>query len=407
MRLGSRTIALCVLACVCASPARAQDTPLTLQQVLIRARERAPQIVSARLAVDEARGRLVGARLRVPSNPEIAAALGNRSGADMRSTDVDLGIGQAFEPASRRAARIDGANAEIAVSTADVDALTQTIVHDAAAAYYRALHAAERASLLDDAIGLASTVYASADRRFRAGDIAVLDVNIARASLARLRAEHEEADAARTRALGDLRQLLGIEGDIAVTGSLETRGDVADINDALHAAAARPELRALEAAVAAAEATVRLGASFVKPDYGVTFRYSREAGDRILFGGMTVTLPVFARGQEQRAAGSARAARLRADLDAARTRVRIEVRTALEILRRRQAALRVLEAEVLPGLEENVQLTARSFDAGQIGLPELLLIRREILDTRAQYLDALLEAALARIDFESSAGLLR
>jgi cobalt-zinc-cadmium efflux system outer membrane protein len=145
----------------------------------------------------------------------------------------------------------------------------------------------------------------------------------------------------------------------------------------------------------------------VKPDYGVTFKYSREEGDRILFGGMTITLPVFARGQEQRAAGSARAARLRADLDAARTRVRIDVRTTFEVLQRRQAALRVLETDVLPGLEENVQLTTRSFDAGQIGLPELLLIRREILDTRAQYLDARLEAALARIDFESSAGLLR
>jgi cobalt-zinc-cadmium efflux system outer membrane protein len=407
MRLGSRTIALCALVCVCASQARAQDTPLTLQDVLNRARERAPQIVSARLAVDEARGRLAGARLRAPSNPEIAGGLGNRTGAGTRSTDFDLGIVQALEPSSRRAARIDGANAEIAASVADVDALTRTILHDAAAAYYRALHAAARASLLDDAIDVASAVYASADRRFRAGDIAVLDVNIARASLARLRAEREDAGASRTRALGDLRQILGLERDIAVAGSLETSGDDANVDDALQAAAARPELRALEAAIAAAEATVRLGASFVKPDYGVTFKYSREEGDRILFGGMTITLPVFARGQEQRAAGSARAARLRADLDAARTCVRIDVRTTFEVLQRRQAALRVLETDVLPGLEENVQLTTRSFDAGQIGLPELLLIRREILDTRAQYLDARLEAALARIDFESSAGLLR
>ena len=38
---------------------------------------------------------------------------------------------------------------------------------------------------------LAAGVYAIADRRFKAGDIAVLDVNIARASLARVRAERE------------------------------------------------------------------------------------------------------------------------------------------------------------------------------------------------------------------------
>jgi hypothetical protein len=44
---------------------------------------------------------------------------------------------------------------------------------------------------------------------------------------------------------------------------------------------------------------------------------------------------------------------------------------------------------------------------GQLGLPELLLIRREILDTRSLYLDALLEAALARVELDASAAVLR
>jgi len=44
---------------------------------------------------------------------------------------------------------------------------------------------------------------------------------------------------------------------------------------------------------------------------------------------------------------------------------------------------------------------------GQLGLPDLLLIRREILVTRFQYLDTLLEAALARVDLDASAALLR
>ena len=124
-------------------------------------------------------------------------------------------------------------------------------------------------------------------------------------------------------------------------------------------------------------------------------------------GGMTVTLPMFSKGQEQRAVGSARAARLRAELDAARMRVQIEVRAAFDAYNRRLAAVRVLEAEAIPGLDENEQLTTRSFEVGQLGLPDLLLIRREISDTRAQYLDALLEAALARIDLDASAGILR
>jgi outer membrane protein TolC len=67
----------------------------------------------------------------------------------------------------------------------------------------------------------------------------------------------------------------------------------------------------------------------------------------------------------------------------------------------------VLETDALPGLDANDALTTRSYDVGQLGLPDLLLLRREILDTRFQYVDAALEAALARIDLDASAGVLR
>ena len=144
-----------------------------------------------------------------------------------------------------------------------------------------------------------------------------------------------------------------------------------------------------------------------KPDYGLGVRYAREEGDHIVLGGVTLTLPVFSKGQELRAVGSARAARLRAELEAARVRVRLEVRAAFDAYNQRLAAVRVLEADAIPGLDENDTLTTRSFDVGQIGLPALLVIRREILETRFQYLDALLEAALARIDLDASAAILR
>ena len=103
-----------------------------------------------------------------------------------------------------------------------------------------------------------------------------------------------------------------------------------DLNTVLDAASQRPELRALEAGVQEAEADVRLGGTYSKPDYGFGVRYSREEGDQIVLGGVTVTLPVFSRGQELRAVGAARAARLRAELDASRARVRLEVRSAFE-----------------------------------------------------------------------------
>lgn len=406
MRIGPGAVAVCAAVCLQSGIASAQNRTMTLAEVLARARERAPQIVNARLALEETRGRLLGASLRFQANPEIDAGVGNRTGSDTRFTDFDIGLSQNFEPGSRRAARIAGANAAIAQSTAAVDETTRSVLRLAAAAYYQAVHATARIRLLNGTHELATGVYNVADRRFRAGDIALLDVNIARASLARVRAEREAAEAERALALGQLKQLLRLEEDIAVAGDLARPGDV-ELTLVLQAAAQRPELRAVEAAVEEAEAEMRLGTTFSRPDYGFVVRYSREEGDQIVLGGLTVTLPIFARGQQLRAVGAARAARLRAELESARARVQLEVRAAFEAYNRRLTAVRVLEADAIPGLDENEQMTTRSFEVGQLGLPELLLMRREILDTRSQYLDALLEAALARIDLDASAAVLR
>jgi cobalt-zinc-cadmium efflux system outer membrane protein len=405
MRIGSSAVAVCAAVCLQAGMAGAQSRSLTLADVLARAREQAPQIASARLALEETRGRLLGASLRFQANPEIDVGLGNRQGTGSRFTDFQIGLGQSLEPGSRRSARIAGATAAIAQSSADVDEITRVVLRSAAAAYYRAVHANQRIRVLNATQELAVRVHSVADRRFRAGDIAVLDVNIARASLARVRAEREAAEAVKALALGEL-QLLLLDEDIAVEGDLVRPPDT-NLNTVLQAALQRPELRALEAGVQEAEANVRLGGTYAKPDYGFGVRYSREEGDQIVLGGLTVTLPVFSKGQELRAVGAARATRLRAELEASRARVRLEVRSAFDAYGRRLAAVRVLETEAIPGLDENETLTTRSFEVGQLGLPELLLIRREILDTRSQYLDALLEAALARVDLDASAALLR
>ncbi|HVQ14142.1 MAG TPA: TolC family protein, partial [Vicinamibacterales bacterium] len=293
-----------------------------------------------------------------------------------------------------------------AQSTATIDEVTRTVLRQAATAYYRAVHASDRIRLLNTADELASNVYAAADRRYKAGDIAILDVNVARASLARVRAAREGAEAAKALAVGDLRQLLRLDGDATVDGSLSAPM-AADLGVALQAASNRPELRALTAAIQEADAELRLGSSFAKPQYGLGVSYSREEGDQIVLGGMTIALPLFSKGQEQRAAGSARASRLRSEFEAARARIDAEVHATFDAYNRRLSALRILEADAMAGLDENEQLTTRSFEAGQLGLPDVLLIRRETLDTRFQYLDALLEAALARIDLDASAAMLR
>ena len=404
MRVAWITLALIAASLSNATVAVAQ-VPLTLPEALARARERAPQIVSARLAIEESRARLAGAE-HLQSNPDFDAGIGNRQGSGTRSTDLDIGIGQSFEPGSRRASRRDMAAAGIEQSTANVDEVTRTVLLDTATLFLRGLQLSERVRLLDRSLELANNVLQIADRRFQAGDVAVLDVNIARSAAARIRAERQGVMAERAIVIGELRELLQLEDEIELRGDLPAAAQVdrATITDA---ASRRPELRALEAAIREAEAEQQFGRSFTRADYGFAARYQREEGDNIILGGLTLTLPMFSKGQEPIAAGLARASRLRAELNAARIRIGIEVQAALQAYDIRAEAVRILERDALPGLDESVTLATRSFEVGQIGLAELLLIRREIIDTRTQYVEALLEAALARVELDARAGVLR
>jgi cobalt-zinc-cadmium efflux system outer membrane protein len=83
------------------------------------------------------------------------------------------------------------------------------------------------------------------------------------------------------------------------------------------------------------------------------------------------------------------------------------VRAAFDVYNLQAAAVEELERDALPSLEENETLARRSFEEGEIGLAELLLIRREGFDLRAIYTERLLEAAIAGIELESRAGVLQ
>jgi outer membrane protein TolC len=52
----------------------------------------------------------------------------------------------------------------------------------------------------------------------------------------------------------------------------------------------------------------------------------------------------------------------------------------------------------------NDALARRSFEVGQISLPELLLVRSELVDARLEYLNRLLEVAEAAIEQDAAAG---
>ena len=156
-----------------------------------------------------------------------------------------------------------------------------------------------------------------------------------------------------------------------------------------------------------ADADLRLGGALAWPSLGLGVRYAREEEANVVLGTLTLSLPVFERGQGLRAEAGARSRRLSLELEAGRRVARVEVRTAFDVYRRRVEAVEELERDALPLLDGNEALARRSYESGQLGLPDLLVVRREVVGTRLEYLDRLLDAATAGVELEANAGILR
>ena len=296
----------------------AQETTLTLPQALEMARKRAPIVLSTRARIEEARGRLKGASVVFQQNPFIDVEAGPRISSPYRFTDVDVALSQEVELGGRRKSRMAGAQASVDREIADSGEATWRLLREVAVSFSRALGARERVRLLTGTEKLAQEFLQIADRRYRAGDIAVLEVNLARTSLARTRAE--------------LRVLLGMKPgeSMTVTGELADRAAYEERALMASALDARPDFKALQAELREAESDIQLGNGFKWPDLGFTARYKKDAGDNVYQGGVKITLPVFSRGQELRATGSARASRVRLEMEALQNAVQHEVSSAFE-----------------------------------------------------------------------------
>lgn len=385
----------------------AQPSALTLEEALALARQRAPALLEAASRVAEAQGPLAGASPLLRENPTLEAEAGPRAlSHGERGVDIAVGLVQPIELGGKRAARLDSARAGVARELAQQRDTERRVLGEVAATFLRALHAQERLRLAHASEEAAQETARSVQRRFEAGDVPVVDLNVARVALARARAEVAGTEGELGALLGELRALLGLPASHALGVRGELRALASQPVPPSPGSPERPDIAALEAEVAQAEAELRLGKRSAWPDLHAGMRYQREAGESAILGTLSVPLPLFSRGQEARVTGEARLRRLQGSLEAARRAREVRLEAARAQHRKLQEAMGLLEREALPLLADNESLSRRAYEVGEMGLTEFLLVRRDTLEARAAYLDSLLQAALARVQLAVETGAL-
>ena len=388
------------------SSASAQGQPspdsLTAERVVALAGVHAPQVRIAESDVVGARGRLAAARALGRENPTIEGVASTEDRFERRTQwelSVPVGVGLGW------AGRVGVARAELEREQLLVADARRGAVGAALAAYYRVLHTSRRVELARERLAVAADLRRSAQARHRAGDVARLEVLLTESEEVRAESEllAEEGVLARERIGLAISLGLPLTERLPIAGDLEDRSLIQRTLDG-GGPARRADVLAADREARAAKAARRLARGDLLPGLAFRLNYGHENGEPLVQPGLAVTVPLFQSGQESRALARAREDRAEAELDRLENAVTAEVEGLERAFQSAGRAADSLAARALPRVAESEGMVRESYRAGKIDLPALLVVRRDLLDTRREYLDRLLNAALAGIDLAVAKG---
>lgn len=246
-----------------------------------------------------------------------------------------------------------------------------------------------------------SRIEADVARRLKAGDLAPLDLNLARSSVAQARSELLRTQAALTRTQGKFQAL--------------SRGaPLPDQDESLAAAFEQerhPQLMSLAAKAAAAHARLDQASGDTRNNSELALTLTRERASigesyqnlakiaiKIPFGSKS-------RNQPRITAANVELTEVQIALDSAQRRLVADVAASrAELDQTKETA--TLQQERLQLVEQSFTWVEKSFQAGQTDLPALMRTETELADARLQAARARIEAARAVSRYNQTVGVL-
>lgn len=392
----------------------AELTALTLDNALSLAESANPTLNHRRAELAAAEGAQDDASAWLNSNPEITLDKTRRevalpTGAD-RYREWNGGIAQKLEIAGQRGHRQDAADASMAALRAEIAATRQQIRGEVEVSFYRVLALQQRAEIESRALKLFDDTATAIQKRRVAGEDTRLDANVASV----------EAERARNQLAIAQEQLLEARSELAArlqmpstslpqaTGDLVATHTSYILADLLSRAESQPRLLALAERENSADARLNLERASRYPDITVGANVGREGPtggrERLTTFSVSLPLPLFKRNQAGIGQATTDLEQARIERQTSMRDTRASVMTLWVKLSSLETRVQRLRESVLPALDDNQSLSLKSQRAGQIGLLEMIVVNRQVLDARRDLIDALTEYHATRVALEQAAG---
>lgn len=401
-RAAIAVVAACVLPlgpAIAQTPAMAE--PLTVQAAIDRALSANPSLIAARLATPIGLARLGVARER--PNPEARVELERETPKQAYGVAVPLELG------GKRGRRIAVGEAERGIGESQIAQATADIRAAVRSAYFGAVAATERLTLLEELRGLASRAKDAAQARFDAGGSPRLEVLQANLALAQAENETTTAGGEITAARAELNALLGAPPSAAPQLTTSLDEGVALTLDAAMARAQgdNVDVRAIDREIDAQRARVALAKSMQVPDVtpeGTVTRDSQPDFNTGWRAAVALAVPIFTRHRAGVLVEEATLARLTAERDATLARLGGQVAAASALVDARRQQHTRYRDEILPQAVEVERMAEDSYRLGQTGITELLLALQATRDARLRALQAGSDFQTALANLERAIG---
>ncbi len=385
-------ILLALAACQALSQISANDA-------LRLASAKRPALAAARLRVEEARA----AARSLGAWSALSIAAGASSRPDIGATDQDLSLTQVIDVFGRKRAAQGIGEAGVRRALAAYRAAAGELQAEVLTAFAEAVSAKHQSEVSAELLQVAESLYGVTKRRFDEGKVAELQVTRANIELERAK---ESADLRRAESDAAILRLSGLLG----TGSerLDIEPDAVLEPLAAPSIDQRPDLLALNADVAHAEAEARGAQLAGRPEFSLQLVRSPWGGGHGSFGGRAqVTWDLFDHGRTR---NEVRVIRFKAEaarqqlLDAT-ARAQSELEAARVVIQARQARIRRYEA-IIESARELVAKSQRGFSEGFGTQTDVLEATRALREVEQELVQAREQFSLAVIRQYKASGFL-
>lgn len=397
------------------TPLAAATDSLTLEQAIMLAEQRNSSLREVCALGSTVQGEFNDTRALLWNNPEITMEHRRRqlyqAGVpDVQRADTGIGISQKFELGGQQMARRGAAKAGVSAFEQTIMDTRREIRAETEIRFSELLAAQQRVQVFEQALDLLQRGAGLVGKRVQAGEDSRLDGNLALVEAERAANQWAQAKEQLVQARSALAILLQLElGDVReAQGNLEREPIQITLTELLASAVKRPKMLALAAKAKAASYRLDVERGAAYPDLTVGLFNSPERGidgqDRITTLSVSLPLPLFRRN----AGGIGRALTELDQANIERHSIEQTTRASVTALWQRLQSLQQradrLQQVVLPRLEDNQKLSFRALQAGEIGLSQFLLVRRQLLDSQLDMLSARTELRLIRVALENTAG---